>query len=472
MSTYYDFLDILKSSTYYPWAIYSAANWNSSLKTIPDSSKNNRNAAQGTGTITKTEVNGYGASASIPAISGSVNSSLTFPSGSLPTNYTICTITRYNTSSNQNRILQGGTGNYLFGHHGGNGGRVYSNNTWLTNSMDTTYRGYGDWIVTCATNGGSTPTNVYINGSSAGIATGGSGNNSNLCINANGSIGEKSDWSFCYLIIWDQALSSSQLLIVSKALNEYLSIGTPLPTGVSGSIVGSSNPLLLDAGKIKDLLDHQNKVSDIVDTENRRLLAKKTSVDSAIDSQKRILELNDSIKKRHAAYIKILLIIVAALVIFLILVVTQKSFPIIPSLLYDLVVVIIFSVALIYATLVYIDIASREKTEHDRIYAEDPNILGSGSEKDRQDAAAMSGDLLGTLKTSLGWVCNGPDCCSEGTTWCGSQNECIGNTVYSTLCSGSGSSTSTFVDMATVARPGAVGTANPYTPALGYSSYN
>ena len=202
-------------AAYPPWARYYGS--------ATDTTGNGRNGTV-TGTVTSGSGIGNGATASIPYITGTITDSVTFPSGSIPTNFTICAITRYTGSYNQRILTNTSTGNYIFGHHT-SGMQAYFNGTWATDANTFASLGISstDWLVFCGKNGGTVPNNVLFNNIAKGTASGGTGSG---ILSINGfSTGELSDWGFSHLIIWDKVLSDTDMATVSNALKSYLTTG-------------------------------------------------------------------------------------------------------------------------------------------------------------------------------------------------------------------------------------------------------
>ena len=75
------------------------------------------------------------------------------------------------------------------------------------------------------TNGPNVSNNVMVDGVSITESTGGLGG-SDLRINGPGACSEPSEFEFSQLIIWNQALTSAEMNVVSTALNTYLTSGT------------------------------------------------------------------------------------------------------------------------------------------------------------------------------------------------------------------------------------------------------
>ncbi len=198
-----------------PWGIYTATSLSGGI--LYEMRGNGRDAAATS--VLSSSGSGYGASVSIPYIYGSTTSTIVWPSGSIPTSFTICSLTRY-TGGTRGRILSSPNGNWLHGHWAGNRGNAFYEGwkTVLTNVNDL-----DNWLVFCGKNSESTPNNILLDGSGIGTTSGGTGGKI-LSINNNGW-GELSDWAFSYLFIWDQILTDSEMQIVSTSLTQYLSNG-------------------------------------------------------------------------------------------------------------------------------------------------------------------------------------------------------------------------------------------------------
>ena len=77
--------------------MYFAEDYNTTTKILPNYISNGRDAVgAGTGTITKTTVAGNGATGPITYISGATDTRIEFPDGSIPQQFTILGLTRYN----------------------------------------------------------------------------------------------------------------------------------------------------------------------------------------------------------------------------------------------------------------------------------------------------------------------------------------------------------------------------------------
>jgi hypothetical protein len=169
------------------------------------------------------------------------------------------------------------------------------------------------------------------------------------------------------------------------------------------------------------LLLQQNAVNSILTTENDRLDSKKASIDNAITGQKRLMQLNDTYRKRYSAYINLVLIIVLALIIIIVLIFINKVFPFIPEFVYTLLYIIILSGTAIYCWFVINDIQKRDKFDYDKHTR--PAPATPAELKKNAEAAAKAGNLLASIDPTSG--CRSEGCCADGTTYDATQNKCI-----------------------------------------------
>ena len=182
---------------------YTGESWNGSALVDETGSGYNTNANKGGSISTTTSANN-----SLKYMYGGTNAGLQFPTGILPSTYTILFLTRY-TGSNRGRIMDGINNNWLTGHHGGRAGVAYHegwvhygtdyyHNTWvLSSDQINLYRSNG---IERGTSGGTQSTRLSLN---YGQHTG----------------GENSDWAFYCLFVYDRSLSLSEILLMENYIN-------------------------------------------------------------------------------------------------------------------------------------------------------------------------------------------------------------------------------------------------------------
>jgi hypothetical protein len=170
------------------------------------------------------------------------------------------------------------------------------------------------------------------------------------------------------------------------------------------------------------VLAQQGAMLNIVNQEQARIAQKKDALANTITTQQRVMDLNDSNRKKMIEYTKILLIFVVALFLFFALQKLNAWFPEMPDWIVDHSAIFIFSTAAIYALLIYINMQGHEPTNYDQIYMPPPAMLTPSQQAAQQAEAAKSGNLLGTL--NLG-QCTGAACCASGTYWDVSSGMCV-----------------------------------------------
>lgn len=153
--------------------------------------------------------------------------------------------------------------------------------------------------------------------------------------------------------------------------------------------------------------------------EKARLDAKANEIASASTGQKRVIQLNESYRKRTAAYTKAVVAIVVALSIVVILKVVQEYIPI-PEVVLTLVYILLLSLSILYAASVAFEVVNRDKTNYDRLDVPPPIIPTDYDNERDQNKAAGIGNLLGTLPG----MCIGKDCCAVGTDYNTDEGKC------------------------------------------------
>ena len=178
------------------------------------------------------------------------------------------------------------------------------------------------------------------------------------------------------------------------------------------------------------VLTDQEAVNDILLKEKKRLELKKNDIETAFESQKRGVLLNDSFRKRYQEYTKMVVVVIITLVVFVGLIMIGRLLPIIPSFIIDLSCIITITIGIIVCYLMYTNIQARDKINFDELSLSNPVVLSKSDIASQTAAARSSGNLLGSI--NLG-ECVGAACCSDasGTVWDMSQSMCVVKTTPS-----------------------------------------
>ena len=214
-----------------PWGIYNAKYANNGV--IPDLfNRECKNAKiSGKFDIINEKI---GINNNITYLKGNIDTIINFPYGSLPEKYTICVMTKYaNPTVNRSRILTTSyPRNWLLGHWANRSNGIMYNDGWkYYDNINDGGSSSTDWLISCAkSSANKTSYSIIFNDNNKAFEyAGGNYNASSTFLTINGGwSGERSDFCFGYLIIWDIVLSDTELLIVSQALTNYLKTGEEL----------------------------------------------------------------------------------------------------------------------------------------------------------------------------------------------------------------------------------------------------
>lgn len=181
-----------------------------------------------------------------------------------------------------------------------------------------------------------------------------------------------------------------------------------------------------------DALNQNTLANNIINSEMDRIQTQQSILDNAQKGQQRILNLNDSYRKRYSQYLKMIVAIVIILVIVWVLQVLDTRFEgIIPSYLFDLLTVIIVSIGVIYCYLVYSDIGRHNPLNYDELNLATPKNAAppqtAGNAAPNSNESTNGGDLT----ASDG--CSGQFCCGTGTKWDPVTKNCKQQIGFTTL---------------------------------------
>ena len=206
------------------------------------------------------------------------------------------------------------------------------------------------------------------------------------------------------------------------------------------------------------VLTGQNTVYDIVQREKSRLNSKKQSVDNALYGKTRLIELNNSYRKRYAQYTRMVVIIVFTLLIIL-GISYLKNIPAIPSSLLDLLIIIVISVSSIWCLMILFDINyNRDKIYYDEIDTNSPLLIQPNQiSKNLKGTTAGSGTTINYGLGNFNGMCMGQNCCPAPLNYDSASSTCVapcsGNTPNwdssNNLCIGTCSGGTPFWDSVT-----------------------
>ena len=210
------------------WLRYEAKNYNTSTKIWTDSGPRGINipASSVGGNPTVVTKSGDGVTRICSVLKGGTGDYILIGNSQLSNNWTLFCIARYTstTDSNRGRILQARSTNVLLGHHDKKAGCSH-HNSWMTDAAvknDFFTSNYGtDFFINS-----ESPTAMYTNGVNRTTATPADTNLYELAINY-GPYNEWAEWELIELLIYNTALSSTQVRTIETFLASYYGIITP-----------------------------------------------------------------------------------------------------------------------------------------------------------------------------------------------------------------------------------------------------
>lgn len=146
---------------------------------------------------------------------------------------------------------------------------------------------------------------------------------------------------------------------------------------------------------------------EVLDAEYKRLEDKKKNVDAALDNQKRTLALSTSYSKKYSQYTKVVIALVIGLAGYLALQSLETAFPVIPSFVFDGLVVVLLAYVVYTFVTVFMEMNTRSPTNYDELDLAPISKSASVSET-QQLAAEKSGNIIDATGRES---CRGDACC-------------------------------------------------------------
>jgi len=229
-----------------PYNVSDAVDWNEETQRFDSkcgvTTCSGSTGIKDTGVVATGAETGNGAGGAVAFVSGSTGTKIQWGGGSIPTLFTICSVTRYSGSA-RGRILgcsgnPAGNLNWLHGHWSGKAGSNHYNADFHSN-LQFSIPVSSDWVVMCGSNIADTSrSGIIVNNIVKATGKGGTGNCA-LGMNYN----EASDWQFSKLYIWNYHLSASDFTLAASSLFTKLTTGTsPAGTVCQACPLNSDSP--------------------------------------------------------------------------------------------------------------------------------------------------------------------------------------------------------------------------------------
>jgi hypothetical protein len=188
------------------------------------------------------------------ALQGTVNDRITFPSGILPSTYTLITVARYSPAGTaRGRIFDGFFNNWLSGFWSGQVGVAFHDVSWMTpsrspngsdlpigqtssNVAPAAVTDNTTWVISSDTNDG-----YWYNGFNRLSNQAGGKNSAVLSVNKAG--GENSDWQIAFIAVYNRKLSTVERVLIEQFLSSKFGI----PVASSSTVNSTTKTVKADA---------------------------------------------------------------------------------------------------------------------------------------------------------------------------------------------------------------------------------
>jgi hypothetical protein len=194
-------------------------------------------------------------------------------------------------------------------------------------------------------------------------------------------------------------------------------MGDPLST-TNEQLYGVYSNLAELNGVHVNALTKQTGIMEMVRAENQRLADKKSTIDQAVENQKRIIYFNDNSRKLSSAWLTIIITITLALgALFLVRVIYFHGF--LPDMLFNVLVVAIISITILVVLNYYKDIRARDNYNFDELRFKRPIMADANKTSETPSAITVPATCIGTQ------CCTAATESDPGTVWNAVLGKCV-----------------------------------------------
>lgn len=174
----------------------------------------------------------------------------------------------------------------------------------------------------------------------------------------------------------------------------------------------------------EQILLRQNEMKGIVDEENERIQKNIKTTETNLLTKNRKMKFIDNKRQRAEQYNKILYVFIITLSLIIIAIIGFQYLPFLPDFILQIFVVIVGSLGLVQIFNIYRNLQLRSHLDYNELKLDPPNVLSSEEVAKKQQAAAKSGDLLGSIDIG---GCRGAECCDteNDVVWNESSRKCV-----------------------------------------------
>ena len=208
-------------------------------------------------------------------------------------------------------------------------------------------------------------------------------------------------------------LTPQQQQKIIEKMNQITNMRINLYQTLSGVNNFYDTALKSSAGTLKE----QTNAIGIVESELNRSKARLQLLESEKNNKIRLVEINDYYGDKYAEHSQLMKIIIFTLVPIIILAFLNNK-GILPSIIYNILIVIISFIGAYYMWIRYFSIITRDNINYQEYdFYFDPKSAPTGSATNSNDP---------WLSLNMPGTCVGQDCCSDGQTWDSNLNQCVG----------------------------------------------
>lgn len=229
-------------------------------------------------------------------------------------------------------------------------------------------------------------------------------------------------------------LQKDHLLDLGESSKLEGSAAAPLITRIKGQLDSAKAAYEESIATNRGILNHQDDVTDMVNKETERLETKKNNIDNALEGQKRMIQLNESYRMRYRYYLRIIITLLVVTVLFIVIKMVAVRIPGIPGSVWDLILILVFSIAGFYIYFTIMDIRRRDQMNFNKLYFTPPDQKkaaayasltqkGKGSAEKTTLYDTVTGANSATACTGGGEV----DCCQAPFYYDSQTNMCVMN---------------------------------------------
>jgi len=180
----------------------------------------------------------------------------------------------------------------------------------------------------------------------------------------------------------------------------------------------------------QEIIDPNYDLSKNLDKEANRLTQKGNIINPLYFTKQRNDAFSKSETARRNAYWRMGMIVLFTFIICFTLVVLKNFFPIIPSFLFDLLFIVLFSGSIIYVFFMWVSIQERDPMDFNKMKLDAPKKKDDVDEQKAKlhDYSGDLGVLTDLYNTGFGNACIGDSCCPTGSSYNQGNNRCEGFT--------------------------------------------